>query len=54
MVKMSVFEEQHGKNSNKIQAHFFKEIFTIFFKKNSKVISIKILVNRLDNPLFCS
>lgn len=51
MVKMSMFERKHGKKPVKTQAPIFKIIFTTGFKKISKVISIKILVNTLDNPL---
>jgi hypothetical protein len=45
-----MFELQDLKNSDKTQAYFFKENFTICFKKKSEAISIKILVNTLDNP----
>jgi hypothetical protein len=50
MVKMSVFEVHHGKNWNKTQDTFLKINLQIGFKKNGKVVSIKILVNMLDNP----
>jgi hypothetical protein len=45
-----MFEQHHVKIPDKTQAPLFKKNI-IGFKKNSKVISIKILVNTLDNPL---
>jgi hypothetical protein len=51
MVKMRMFERDHPKKPIKNQVSFLKNFFTTSFKKNSKVISIKILVNMLDNPL---
>jgi len=51
LVRMNRFEPQHVKKTYKIQVHKFQKNITYPFKKNSKVISIKILVNMLDNPL---
>jgi hypothetical protein len=47
---MSVFETHPNKNSDEIQGTVLKINLQIGFKIIGNLISIKILVNMLDNP----